>query len=179
MENISELKSRGVDPSEPEPQYISVNGSYIKVWTNVMLNGLEKDDYIVYLVEYTPEEALQLSERRPAPEPVGGIGLLSVKEIVVGTADINRTRDAWQRFLSPSSHANATAPYVWQIGEGPAIRLVLDERDGIKSMVWMVESLDKARAFLEAAGMLGESSSKELTIDPAKVENLDIRLVEG
>jgi hypothetical protein len=178
-ENISELKNRGVDPSEPEPQYSRINGTDVKVWTNVMLNGLFGQDYIVYLVEYGREDASKLSKRLPAkPGPLGKIGMLSVKEIVVGTTDVNKTRNIWQRFLGFANPANTTAPDTWQIGESPAIYLVHGERDTIESMVWSVESLDRAKASLENTHMLGTSSEKDISIDPSKVQGLNIKLVE-
>ncbi len=178
-ENISELKNRGVSPGDPEPQYSKINGTDVKIWTNVMLNGLFGQEYIVYLVEYSPEAALKLSKRIPAePKPLGKIGLLSVKEIVVGATDINRTRSKWQRFLGVSNSANASAQDSWQIGEGPAIRLAHSERDRIESMVWRVESLDKAKAYLAETHMIGNSSQNGISINPAAIQGLNIRLIE-
>lgn len=178
-ENVSELKSRGADPGEPEPQYQKLNGTNTKVWTNIMLNGLFGQDYIVYLVEYSPDYISRLSERLPEkPEPLGKIGLLSVKEIIVETTDINKTRNTWQKFLGNSTPARANTSDSWQIGAGPAIRLVQGERNSIKSMVWRVESLVRAKAFLGEMNMLGRSLEKEISVDPAKVQGLDIRLVE-
>jgi hypothetical protein len=173
---IAELKNRGADPGKPEAQYSNLNGKPVRMWTNIMLNGLCRDDYIVYLVDYSPEAASHLSSRASAVGgPMGRIGLRSMKEIVITTADIKKTGTAWHRFLNP---AGAAGQDTWRIGKGPAIRLVAGHHDKIRSMVWEVESLKEARAILAGVNMLGDCTAEGISLDRDKIHGLDIKLVE-
>jgi hypothetical protein len=120
----------------------------------------------------------------------GPLGLVELHEIVVGAANVAVVQPQWQRLFAPLRPANAAgwrrlfapfrppAPARWQFGEGPAIRLVSAAHDGIVGLVWRVRSLDQARAFLRAHGMLGQSARRQLAIAPARMLGLEIRLVE-
>ena len=61
---------------------------------------------------------------------------------------------------------------------GPSVRLVRAEKDEMLGFVVAVTSLRKAEAFLRERMLLGTASDDEVTIDPAKIEGLEIRLVE-
>jgi hypothetical protein len=66
----------------------------------------------------------------------------------------------------------------WQFKEGPGIRLVPHERDEILAMTWKVASLEQAKTFLQAKGMQGKVTAKQVTIAPESTYGLEIRLVE-
>ncbi len=66
----------------------------------------------------------------------------------------------------------------WELGDGPAIRVVPDREDQIQALVWEVASLDHARRFLEKEAMLGVATDAQLTIRPSAMHGLEIRLVE-
>jgi hypothetical protein len=65
------------------------------------------------------------------------------------------------------------------VGDGPSLRVITAERDGIHHMVWEVASLADAQAALASLGLLGSVMPDEVTLDPAKCFGLDIRLVEA
>ncbi len=46
-EVTSEFQARGADPGDPQDQTREENGQQVKIWTNVTLNALCTDDYIV------------------------------------------------------------------------------------------------------------------------------------
>jgi sporulation protein YlmC with PRC-barrel domain len=64
------------------------------------------------------------------------------------------------------------------IGNGPAVRLVRAARNEIQGFIVAVTSLRTAEVFLRERMLLGTVSDNEITIDPSKIEGLDIRLVE-
>lgn len=64
----------------------------------------------------------------------------------------------------------------WQLGDGPAIRLRSGGADRIEALVLEVASVERARTFLERERMLGASSEDQITIDPAAMQGIEIRL---
>jgi hypothetical protein len=52
------------------------------------------------------------------------------------------------------------------------------EENKLQGLVISVVSLRRAKAFLLEKGLLGSVSGKEVTIDPAKIQGVNIRLVE-
>lgn len=175
-EVTSEFQQRGADPGEPKDQMREENGQQVKVWTNVTLNALCTDDYIVYLCEYTPEMEQALEQRAAAnPVPLGGIGLVGVKEIVILSTQAEQTQELWKTVFAP---APMSADGELSFDSGPAILITDGDMDVIAGLVLEVEDLRAAQDFLSQNAMLGEVSDTEVSIDPAKVQGLDIRLIE-
>ena len=168
------LRARGADPSDPQVQMREINGQQVPFWTNVTLNTLCTPAYIVYLCEYSnaAKSALQAIE---VSGPLGGLGLVSVSEIRIGSKDAGALRQKWSDAFAPSS---MSAEGLMPIGEGPAVAVASSDQDAIQSLVFEVASLKQAREFLQAQGMLGDSSDNELRIDPTKIQGLDIRVIQ-
>ncbi len=171
-----EFQQRGANPSAPQDQMRETNGTMVKVWTNVTLQALCTEDYIVYLCQYTPEMQAALASRASsATGSLGGIGLIGIKEIEIVTSQIDSTRALWQKVFAP---APLSEDGVLSFGTGPAVRISPGNEDSIKGLVLQVASLQAARDFLAGADLLGEVSAHEIQINPAAVQGLDIRLVE-
>ena len=66
----------------------------------------------------------------------------------------------------------------WQIGDGPAVRLVAAKQNQAQALVIRVASLERAKAFLRDKQLLGAEVAGQVSIDPSKVGGLDLRLVE-
>ncbi len=172
----SEFEQRGANPGAPQDQLREMNGQQVKVWTNVTLQALSTQDYIVYLCEYTPEmQAALASHTGAATGPLGGIGLTGVKEIDIVSTQPDQTRELWEKVFAP---APMSAGGVLSFDNGPAIRITLGDQDMIEGLVLQVASLQTARDFLDGAGLLGDSSASELRINSAAVQGLNISLVE-
>lgn len=103
----------------------------------------------------------------------GALGLESVREIVVSVKDYEKANENWEKLFAP---ARPVAPGVWEIADGPAVRLVQYERDAIQALVFKVSDLARAETFLREKDMLSSTSSEQIRIDPAKMQGLDIRL---
>lgn len=104
----------------------------------------------------------------------GPIGVRRVREIVLGAKDLSAETDRWRMLLEPAPMKDGA----WELGDGPAIRVVPDREDQIQALVWEVASLDHARRFLEKEAMLGVATDAQLTIRPSAMHGLEIRLVE-
>jgi hypothetical protein len=136
---------------------------------------------IVFLVKYNPEWRDIDAERRISKAQMemragGVLGLIRVKEVVVGTTQLTQSSALWRKLLRPAIEETGLC---WQVGDGPALRVITAEQDGVHHMVWEVASLADAQEALESLGMLGSVMPDELTLDPAKCFGLDIRLVEA
>ena len=175
-EVTDEFQQRGADPSDPQDQMRDMSGQQVKVWTNVTLNGLCTDNYIVYLCEYTPEMQEALASRAQANTgPLGEIGLVGVKEIAITSTQPEQTQELWKTVFAP---APMSADGKLSFDSGPAILISDGSMDIIEGLVLEVDSLQVAQDFLAQNGLLGEASEDQISIDSAKVQGLDIRLVE-
>ncbi len=167
-ECLVQLRARGIDCGPPVP-YVSrlPDGSEGTLWTNVVLSRLSSPDLTVFLCSYSPL-FLNASVRR---NQLGGelvlrrggpLGVQSVREIVIASAEPAADRAAWQRLLVRPA--------------GPAVRLVPGSETRILRIIIQVESLAAARDFLAHAHMLGRVTADSAAFASSKVQGLDIRL---
>ena len=77
----------------------------------------------------------------------GPLGLEAIQEIIVGVTDLAVVEPRWQKLLAPTA---PSGPGFWQLGKGPAIRLIQHARNGLQTLVWKVTSLAQARQVLAA-----------------------------
>lgn len=173
-EVTEELKARGAEPSDPEVQQKEVDGKEVTLWTNVYLNALCSQDYVVYLCEYSEAAESELTSR-DVSGPLGPMGIESVREVGITSGDAESLKEKWAEVFDPCSFSSEG---LMEIGTGPSIRITDGEGDTIQALVLEVTSLDSAREFLEKNSLLGTSSADELRIDPVKVQGLDIMIVE-
>jgi hypothetical protein len=133
----------------------------------------------IFLSEYSPSyldvEGRRSRLRKELADADGGpLGIIAVKEVVVGTPDLESARRLWQRLLDPLPPVSSNS---WQIGDGPSVSLVTARHSAVQTLVVRVVSLERAQRFLEEERLLGTAAAGRLTIDPSKVGGLDIVLV--
>ena len=186
-ESLSELKSRGITSGERRPLIaVGPDGSKNTLWTNVTLQQFSDVDspanatLHIFLSEYNAtyvnvEERRARLQRQLVESSGGPLGVVAVKEVIIGATDLAAARRLWQRLLDPTPSSTSDT---WQVGSGPAIRLVSARENRIQTLVIRVTSLDRAKAFLREKQLLGADSDGHSAIDPSKVGGLDIRLVD-
>ena len=91
----------------------------------------------------------------------------------MSAANFEQEAAAWQKLLGPQ-----TASGHWSLGTGPSIRVIPGPQDRIRKIVLQVKSLAQARTFLKNEQLLGSASAKEISINPSKIQGLDVSLVE-
>jgi hypothetical protein len=106
----------------------------------------------------------------------GALGVVGVREIVLGVADLERERSRWDTLLAPL-HADEQCR--WAFGDGPAIRAEQSADGPWQRLTLDVSSLAGASAALEERGMLGAASGDEVRVDPGRLAGLDLRLREA
>jgi catechol 2,3-dioxygenase-like lactoylglutathione lyase family enzyme len=183
---LAELDRRGITYGERRPLVVTgPDGSRRVQWTNVTLRQFSDSDgpgdgtMHIFLSEYSPT-FVDVGERRARLQKEltqsggGPLGVVAVKEIVVGVAELEAARRLWQKLLDPVRPATSD---VWQVGDGPDIRLIRARENATRTLVVSVASLPQARSFLRGRGLLGTESEEAASIDPSKIGGLDIRLV--
>jgi hypothetical protein len=155
-------------------------------FTNVTLRQFSDSDRPgdaathIFLNEYNPAY-VDVDRRRirlrTELESTGGgpLGVTGIKEVILGTTDLATAARLWQSLLEP---VRPSAPGLWQIGDGPANRLVHANDNLVQGLVITVKSLSRAIAFLQQTGALGAASATEATLASARIHGLDIRLIQ-
>ena len=134
-------------------------------------------DHIMYSPTYVDVEQRRARLLKELRARGGGpLGVTGVKEMIVGATHVKVALNLWERLLAPR---RTVEPGFWRVDDGPGIRLVQARENRLQAIVISVASLSRAKAFLQENGLLGSVSEGGLTIDPSKLEGLDIRLVEN
>jgi glyoxalase-like protein len=172
---LDEVRARGLDPSPPH----SFQAQGI-AWTNINLRSLCKETppwntrHVFVCRWHHNEGARRDNARRELLTQKGGaLGIIRLEEIVVGTTDLDAETSVWQRLLAPGSSSVGR----WDVGTGPAIRLVSAPANGLLSLVVQVGSRAVSGDVLRTLGLLGSTSESGVTILPSSVQGLDVRLV--
>ena len=126
--------------------------------------------------EYKSHDEKRAADKRALAARGGGpLGLESVKKIVAGVKDVEGAEGRWRQFLAPLGRSDSG---VWEIADGPGVRLVASSENAIKALVLKVSSLKEAETFMAEKGMLGVLKSGEISIAPDRIYGLDVRLAE-
>jgi catechol 2,3-dioxygenase-like lactoylglutathione lyase family enzyme len=183
---LAELDSRGITYGERRPLISTAqDGSKRTLWTNVTLRQFSDGEAAVatmhvFLSEYSPtyvnvEQRRERLRTQLAGSGGGPLGVQDVKEVIVGVSDLETAGRLWRTLLAPAPMSGASS---WQVGDGPAIRLVQAKDNAAQGLVIRVTSLRRAKAFLREHGLLGRDSKEGASIDPSQIYGLDIRVVE-
>jgi hypothetical protein len=184
-ESLIELKRRGLATGERRPLVATgPDGAKRTLWTNVTLRQFSDSDspadatIHIFLSEYSPTY-VNVHERRARLRAQlinsggGPLGVVEVKEVTIGAVDLEAARQLWQKLLGSAGRSNT-----WQVGGGPAVRLIRVNENRIEALVIRVASLERAKAFLRDRQLLGAETAGQVTIDPSKVGGLELRLVD-
>ena len=130
--SLRTLADRGVEHGSPMPfRGTQPDGTAGVLWTNASLPGLGVPNTWLFLCEYgfdveTKRRRLRadLNAREGGP-----LGLVGVKEIMIGAQDPDAAKTRWRAHFGPPSEAGEEP--IWRFVSGPAIRLVRAERGGL------------------------------------------------
>jgi hypothetical protein len=175
--SLRELAARRIPHGKPIPfRSRQANGSSATLWTTVGLPSVSSDGIEVFFCEYGHDVPARRDRLREQLRSCNGgpLSVHSVREIVCGARDLKRMEELWQTLLNP---LQASSDGAWQIGDGPALRLVKADRDEIQGLILNVTSLEQARRFLKEHGLLGTDEPAALTLAGPHLQGLSITLV--
>lgn len=175
-EVLSRLDVQGLKHGAPAPfSQKDSSGAERLLWTTVDMTALPPAGTVFFCkYNFDVDERRALNNREES-HGAGPLGIESVMELVIGVKDMAAAQHDWSILLGPVPPSQET---LWQIGTGPAIRLVAAQEDHFVLLRVKVKSLDRDRAFLKGQNLLGVDGEHEISIDPTHFAGADIRLVE-
>jgi hypothetical protein len=186
-ECLRELTRRGIRYGDPRPVVSTTQtGSKKTLFTNVTLQELSDADRPItatmhiflseYTLDYVDVEQRRARLSRAVQQSGGGpLGINGVQEILIGAKDWEKATSIWQRLLDP---IRPSAPGLWNVGDGPSLRVVESGDDRVQALIVSVHSLTRAKEFLGERGLLGLAMNDAVAMDSSKLWGLDIRLIE-
>jgi hypothetical protein len=176
-EVLSGLDAHGLKHHDPNPYFgKDSSGTETLWWTTVDVKSLPPADTIFFCKYNFDVDGRRVRLRADLQKHEGGpLGIESVSELVIGVKDMAAAQHDWSILLGPVPPSQES---LWQIGAGPAIRLVATQQDHLMVLRIKVKSLERARAFLKAENLLGLDAGHEISLDPSHVAGADVRLVE-
>jgi hypothetical protein len=183
-EIVAGLDARSLPHRAPAPFYRKDSSDKESLaYTSLSMPGLLPAS--IFFTEYNPAFLREVSggdlgeirarvQRELQDHGGGPLGIESAMELVVGVRDIAAGQRDLGILLGPPQ---AGREFVWQLGSGPAVRLVATQEDHLLLRV-KVKSLERAHAFLSREKLLGLDTGHELSVERSRVGAADIRLVE-
>lgn len=171
------LDARRLKHAAPDPHYQKdASGENHLLWTTFGVTSLPPADNAFFCkYNHDVDDRRARLQRELQNRSGGPLGVESVVELVIGARDIAAAQGDWHLLLGPPRAGDAS---VWQVGSGPAIRLVAAQEDHLEMLRVKVTSLERARAFLRSENLLGLDGSREISIERSHLAGVDVRLVE-
>jgi catechol 2,3-dioxygenase-like lactoylglutathione lyase family enzyme len=177
---VSSLDARGLKHGAPAPVYQKDSSGKERLsWTTVQVTSLPPA-LGVFFCKYDSaffdlDEGRAMNRRELESHGGGPLGIQSTMELVIGVRDITTAQRDYRALLGPPRDDREL---VWQVGAGPAVRLVADHEDHLALLRMKVKSLERARAFLRGEHLLGADTGHEIALERSRVADADIRFVE-
>lgn len=172
------LDKMSVGHTTPEPFKVQYDGAERVAWETFTLDVLPKAAIFVcdYKARAYVKEGRENGRRELLSSNGGPLGIRGLREIVIALADLQKGIDSWANLLGDEKHV---APGLFQFTEGPSIRLVQNSHDEIRELVLEVDSLNKAKLYLQSRGQLGPMYNGKYTIAPSVIHGLTISLIQN
>lgn len=168
---VALLKARGIPHEDP----IAENPG----WTVIPFKDIPPENIFLMVCDYKDRSSVnagRIKAARALKEADGGdLGVIDLKEIVVGVNDVRAAAEKWEKALGRKMK---TSSGLFQFETGPDIRLLKSFREGIREIRLHTRSLKTAKRFLSDRTMLGEDLSAQLMIDPSTIDGLNVVLVK-
>jgi len=148
-------------------------------WSSVGLTDFPPTNAFIFFCDYKDRQAVAQRRKAASDELTartgGPLGIVAVAEITVGVQDLEDARNKWTALLKPSPQISDDA---FVFNTGPRIHLVHVESPGIQGIVLSVRSIGEAEKFLKERRLLAKDDAGHISISPAAIDGLRIRLVQ-
>src|SRR5580658_7994759 len=163
-EALAGLDARGLRHGAPDPFYQKdASGENHLLWTTFGVTSLPPSDNAFFCKYNRDVDERRARLQHELQNRSGGpLGIESVVELVIGTRDIAATQRDWRLLLGPPRTGEES---VWDVGQGPAVRLVAAKEDHLATLRVKVKSLERARGFLRSQNLLGLDGEREISLE--------------
>jgi hypothetical protein len=175
----AELTRRNIPHSDVRSYKSQIPGRQILAeWSSVGLTDFPPTTADVFFCDYQDRQSVADGRKAASNELArrtgGPLGIVAVAEIMVGVQDLEDARNKWTALLESSPQISDDA---FVFSTGPRIRLVHAESPGIQGIVLSVRSIGEAEKFLKERQLLAKDDAGHITISPAAIDGLAIRLM--
>jgi len=157
--------------------YVMQNGN-IAGWSNMGLKNILPDGISLFVYDYKNREELIKAIKKSTDSLKlrngGPLGVVSLKEIVVLSSDFPLHKSE----LLKLPGVILKNDNLFGFKEGASIRLQKSGTNGIEKIIIKVNSLAKAKNYLDSQNLLGSSTKASVFIKPKATEGLIIELTD-
>ncbi|MGZ8541546.1 MAG: hypothetical protein ACXWV6_12895 [Chitinophagaceae bacterium] len=157
--------------------YVAKDGS-IGGWSNLNLKNLLPDEAGIFICDYKKRDQVFTNRQESADSLKnnngGPLGILFLKEIVIGSSDY--TYHSLELVKLPGIKRNNGNLFSFE--QGPSLRLKKSNAGNIEKIVLKVNSLEAAKRYLKSKNLLGSISKNTVYIDPNSIDGLLIELTD-
>jgi hypothetical protein len=180
--SVAHLTQAGFQCKSPRHyQTKTADGALTTNFTNSVLLDFSSESCCIFFCAWNPDgtiypwkERLTAAERRSRGQVElakcggGTIGLIGLSAIEMSTPDLSAAEKNW-RLLTGSADTEI------ELTVDMVLRLAQGSHQVIQSLTFDVRSLESARDFLSANGLLGTSSEHELSLESTAADGLRIK----
>ncbi len=171
------LDDAGIPHESVDPQTWTNEKGQLVGWVNMNMPDVLPPASGLFICDYLDRDLIARGRQLPAEklkaEGGGPLGVDSLVEIVVGTANLKK----YSEFLG-SMPGVSQKNGLFSFEKGPSIRLVEAARDGTQKILIRVHSLEKAKAFLLSKGWLDDRAGEGIFLSPDLLMGLKLELVQ-
>ena len=147
-------------------------------WSTLNLKNLLPQEAGIFVCDYKDRKALASAKKRDSTELVklkgGKIGIISLKEIVVISPNVNNYKMELLKLPGISNNKMD----LFSFNSGPSIRMVNSDTPKIEKIVILVHSLASTKKYLASYNLLGKSSKKSIYMNSDSINGLLIEFVD-
>lgn len=157
--------------------YKMSNGS-MAGWSNMGLNELLPEEITLFIYDYKNRQELLQSIKKTQDslknKKGGPLGIVSLKEIVIGSNKSSLHKN--QLIKLPG--INLDDNNLFGFTDGPSIRLVNSNNNGIEKIIIKVHSVDLVKKYLTSQNLMGSFTKNSVFIDTAAIDGLVIEFTD-
>jgi hypothetical protein len=162
---LSALDEQDISHSPPMSQPGASPGDP-PLWTNIWLDGFISQDSGAVICSFGSLDSPGVPRQRALLDAVAGgaLGLVEVREVIVGATEIEAATSCWRRLLGEPMCLFPSP--VWVLSQGPQLRLVSGEQNQILELTLVAQDPALAAAmWSQRAGPLSDLRVKFVGAD--------------
>jgi len=161
---IKELDNRQISHSKPDSFIVdSEDGKKRTDWITFGINDVLTDETYIFVCDYKVDvkSGIIKATEELRNSRGGPLSLERVKEIRVGTTNVESEKKRWQNLMAPYRYDEKNG---FILPEGPAIRIVENNDDSLMELLFEVAFFSQANSFLGEHEWLDKRSTHNRSV---------------